>query len=350
MSLGSYLRAAPKAELHVHLEGTVQPATLLALAGRNGVALPCTTLDELRAWFRFRDFGHFLEVYGAISRCLQHADDFELIASELAQSLASQHVRYAEVGFSPGFFTRAGIPPAVYLDGLGRARARARRELGVELAWIFDLGRAWHGGETQTRRWAGFTVDLAIEARNEGVVALGLGGPEAGHPPEPFADLFARGRAAGLHSAPHAGEHAGPPSVRGALEALCAERIAHGVRASEDPDVVAELARRRVVLDVCPTSNVRLGVYPDLAHHPLPRLLAAGVRLTINSDDPPLFGTSLNDEVALLDEPFHLELATIDAMLLEAVRASFEPEPARGAREAQHRAELDALKRVHLSE
>jgi aminodeoxyfutalosine deaminase len=292
MSLETYLKAAPKAELHVHLEGSIRPATMLTLAKRNAVALPCATPEQLRDWFRFRDFDHFVEVYGAISRCLRTADDYELIAYELAEELAGQNARYAKVGFSPAFHTRMGVADRTYLDGLARARDRAQRELGVELAWIFDLGRAWRGGATETQRWAAYTVDLAIEARAEGVVALGLGGPEAGHPPEPFAPLFERGRAAGLHSAPHAGEHAGPASVWGALNSLAAERIAHGVRAIEDPALVAELARRGVALDVCPTSNIRLSVFTSLAEHPLPRLHAAGVPITVNTDDPPLFGTT----------------------------------------------------------
>jgi aminodeoxyfutalosine deaminase len=348
MSLETYLRAAPKAELHLHLEGAIRPTTVLTLAQRNGVALPYTTLRELRDWFRFRDFDHFVEVYRAISNCLRTADDYELIAFELAEELAGQNARYAEVGFSPAFQARAGIAHTTYLDGLGRARARARRELGVELAWIFDLGRAWQGGETETQRWAAYTVDVAIEARQEGVVALGLGGPEVDHPPEPFAPLFERGRAAGLHSAPHAGEHVGPASIWGALNALAAERIAHGVRAVEDPALVAELARRGVALDICPTSNVRLGVYASLSEHPLPRLHAAGVVITVNSDDPALFGTTLNDEVQLLADPFGLDVAAIDDILLNAVRRSFLPGPAKQRLESSYRAELDALKVVHL--
>ena len=348
MSLETYLHAAPKAELHLHLEGAIRPTTVLTLAERNGVALPYATLEELRDWFRFRDFAHFIEVYGAISRCLRTADDYELIAYELAEELAGQNARYAEVGFSPAFHTRMGVAETTYLDGLTRARERAQRELGIELAWIFDLGRAWQGGDTETQRWAAYTVDLAIEARGQGVVALGLGGPEVGDPPEPFAPLFERGRAAGLHSAPHAGEHVGPASIWGALNALAAERIAHGVRAIEEPALVAELARRGVALDVCPTSNLRLRVYTSLAEHPLPRLHGAGVIITVNSDDPPLFGTTLNQEVALLADPFGLDVLAIDEILLNAVRYSFLPPPAKQRREASYSAELDALKVVHL--
>ena len=348
MGLDTYVRAAPKAELHLHLEGAVQPDTVVELARRNGVALVHDTVAGLRAWFRFRDFAHFLEVYGAISQCLRAPDDYELIAYRLAEDLARQHCRYAEVGFTPAFHARRGVPQADYVDGLSRARRRARHDLGVELAWVFDTSRAMRGGATETLRWADYTVGVAMESRAEGVVAVGLGGPEAGHPPEPFASYFARARAAGLHSYPHAGEHAGPASVRGALEALGAERIAHGVRAIEDPTLIAAIAARDIALDVCPTSNLRLGVYADLAEHPLPRLLAAGVSVTVNSDDPPLFGTTLNDELALLVDPFGLEIATIDAILLNSVRHSFLPLPAKQRLEAGFRAELAALKQVHL--
>src|SRR3954469_20380705 len=296
MSLDSYLRAAPKAELHVHLEGTVQPETFLELARRNGVTLPYDTVPALREWFRFRDFSHFIEVYGAISTCLVRSDDFELIAWELAQTLARQNCRYAEVCFSAFFHARRGIADQTFLDGLRRARARAREELGVEIAWVFDIGRALRGGWSETSRWADYAVSLAIDTMSEGVVALGLGGPEAGDPPEQYVAYFERALAAGLHSYPHAGEHEGPASVRGALDALHAERIAHGVRAIEEPDLVVEIARRGVALDVCPTSNICLGVFPSYAEHALPKLLAAGVKVTIGSDDPPLFNTTLNDD------------------------------------------------------
>jgi aminodeoxyfutalosine deaminase len=348
MSLDSYLRAAPKAELHVHLEGTVQPETLLELARRNNVSLPYDSVPELREWFRFRDFMHFIEVYGTISRCLTTSDDFELIAWELAQTLARQNCRYAEVCFSSFFHARRGIAEATFMDGLRRARSRARTELGVEIAWVFDIGRGMRGGWEESRRWADYAVNLAIETMAEGVVALGLGGPEAGNPPEPFAPYFERALAAGLHSYPHAGEHDGPSSVRGALDVLHAERIAHGVRAIEDPALVAEIARRGIAVDVCPTSNICLGVFPSLAEHALPTLRAAGVPVTIGSDDPPLFNTTLNDDIALLADPFGLDVAACDEILLNGVRHSFLPESEKRALEMAFRTELDALKAVHL--
>ena len=340
----SYLHAAPKAELHVHLEGAIRPATVLELARRNGITLPDATLDGIRDWFRFRDFRHFIEVYGVVSRCLRTADDYELVAYEFAAELAGQNCRYAEIGFTPSFHAREGVADATFLRGLSRARERARETLGVEIAWVFDISRSMRGGETETTRWADYTVGVTIDAMADGVIALGLGGPEVGHPPEAFEKFFERGRAAGLHSYPHAGEHVGPESIRGALETLGAERIAHGVRSMDDPTLVEHLAAKRIALDVCPTSNLRLGVYPSLGEHPLARLHARGVAVTINTDDPALFGTTLNDEVATLADPFGLDVAAIDEILLNGVRHSFLPEARKQALLATYRAELDRLK------
>ena len=205
------------------------------------------------------------------------------------------------------------------------------------------------GSDAETHRWAEYTVDVAIESMSEGVVALGLAGPEADNPPEPFTRYFDRGpwRPASTPTRPRRARRA--DSVRGALDLLHAERIAHGVRAVEDPSLVAEIARRGVALDVCPTSNLCLGVCPSLAAHPLPALLAAGVAITVASDDPPMFNTTLNDEVALLVDPFGLDLETIDEILLNGVRHSFLPAEPKRALEATYRAELDALKGVHLA-
>jgi aminodeoxyfutalosine deaminase len=349
MSIQTYLRAAPKVELHVHLEGSIRPSTVLELARRNDVTLPHTTLEGFREWFRFRDFSHFIEVYGVVSRCLRTAEDYELIAYELASELARQNCRYAEVGFCPSFHAREGVANATYLRGLSRARDRARSTLDVEIAWVFEISRAMRGGETETMRWAEYTVGVAIEAMTEGVTALGLGGPEVGHPAETFAPFFERARVAGLHSYPHAGEHVGPASIRGALTALGAERIAHGVRAIEDPELVSHLTAKGIALDVCPTSNVRLGVYPSLRDHPLARLQAQGVAITVNSDDPALFDTTLNDEVATLADPFGLPVSAIDEILLNGLRYSFLSEPRKRQREATHRAELHRLKALHLA-
>jgi adenosine deaminase len=347
MSLDSYLRAAPKAELHVHLEGAIQPATLLALARRNGVALPAADEAGLRRLFAYRDFAHFVELFVLATRCLRTVADYETIVYELGAELARQHVRYAEVTFSPSTHRALGVPHDTYFAGLTRGRARARADFGVELNWIFDIVRAV-ADPTRLAAYADYVTDVAIEGRRDGVVALGLGGAEAGAPPEPFAPWFDRARAAGLRSAPHAGEHAGPESVWGALRALGAERIGHGVRAIEDRALVAHLAEQAIPLEISPTSNIRLGVYPDYAAHPLRRLHEAGVAITVNSDDPPLFNTTLSDEVATLAGPFGLDVASCDAILLNAVRHSFLPDERRWALETSFRAALAALKATHL--
>jgi aminodeoxyfutalosine deaminase len=348
VSLLSYVQAAPKAELHVHLEGAIQPETLLTLAQRNGIELPANTIEGVRSWIAYRDFDHFIELFRAACRCLRTAEDYELAAYDLGADLARQGVRYAEVTFSASVHHRFGVPQAAYFDGLARGRERARADFGIELTWIFNIVRAWKYREA-VAPLADHTTEVSIDGKEIGVVALGLAGAEAGAPPEPFAPWFERARAAGLHSAPHAGEHAGPESVWGAIRALGAKRIGHSVRAVEDPALVAYLARERIPLDVCPLSNVRLGVAPSMERHPLPDLLEAGVVMTVNSDDPSLFNTSLADDYATLVEPFGLSVTQIDEIVLNGFRSSFLPPERKQALVAEVEQELAALKRQHLS-
>jgi adenosine deaminase len=338
--LKRYLLDVPKAELHVHLEGAIQPETLLKLASRNSVELPVRSVEEMQQWFTYRDFNHFIEIYFAISSCLKMIDDYELIAYEFGANMARQHVRYAEITFSPGTHAFAlGVPFETYFAGLTRGRLRAHAEFGVEMRWVFDIVRNIED-EARNSRLADYTTSVAIDGIHDGVVALGLGGAEVGYPPERFARWFDRARDAGLHSAPHAGETAGPASVWGALRALGAERVGHGVRSIEDPTLVSHLADQRIPLEVCPTSNIRLGVYASYADHPLPLLYNAGVPVTINSDDPPLFNTALNDEAQLLADPFHFDLDTINEIILNGVRYSFLPAIEKKAMEEAFRAEM----------
>jgi aminodeoxyfutalosine deaminase len=347
VSLLSYVQAAPKAELHVHLEGAIQPETLLTLARRNGIQLPANTIEGVRSWIAYRDFDHFIELFRAACRCLRTAEDFELAAYDLGADLARQGVRYAEVTFSASIHHIFGTPQETYFDGLARGRERTRADFGIELTWIFNIVRQWKDGR-DVAALADHTTEVTIEGKEIGVVALGLAGAEDGAPPEPFAPWFERARAAGLHSAPHAGEHAGADSVWGAVRALGAERIGHGVRAIEDPALVAYLAQHRIPLDVCPLSNVRLGVAESLERHPLPRLLDAGVVVTVNSDDPSLFNTSLSDDYATLVEPFGLSVTQIDDLVLNGFRSSFLPPDRKQALVAEVQQTLDRLKQLHL--
>lgn len=346
MSLESYARALPKAELHVHLEGSIQPATLLTLARRNGVTLPAESIEGLRAWFRFRDFEHFVAVYLAITRCLRTAADYELIAYEFGAEMARQNTRYAEITFTPGTHEAMGIPHDVYFSGLEHGRARARADFGVEMRWIFDIVR---NIPDPVRRMAAadYTTGVAIEDRQQGVVALGFAGLERGFAVAPFAPFFERARTAGLHVIPHAGETAGPESIWDAIRLLRAERIGHGVRAIEDPTLVGYLAEHVLPLEVNVSSNLRLGIYPDLASHPLPRLLAAGVPISVNSDDPALFNTTIGDEFAQLAGPLGFDAATIEQIALNGLRYSLLPLDQRAALEKQMQAELPELRASH---
>jgi len=346
MSVESYLQAVPKAELHLHLQGSIRPATLLILAQRNGVELPARTVEGLQRWFTYRDFAHFVEIYTTICRCLRTAEDYELVAYECAANLARQNCRYAEVTFTPGEHEWSEIPREVYLSGLRRGRQRAWQDFGVELNWVFDIVR----DAPQWEERADYVLEVALEGMKDGVVALGLAGTEANFPAEQYAPWFVRAVEAGLHSTPHAGETAGPGSIWSALLALAAERIGHGVRAIEDPRLVEYLVQERIPLEVCPTSNVRLGVYPSLKAHPLRRLYEAGVVVTVNSDDPPLFNTNLNHEVMVLWRTFGLDVPAINEIILNGVRYAFVSAQRRQELEAQFRAEMESLKVQHLTE
>jgi aminodeoxyfutalosine deaminase len=271
----------PKIELHVHLEGTVRPDTLRAIAKRNDYALP----DDLESRPAFRDFAHFLDLFMLTTGALQRYDDFREITVAYAAEAKEHGAVYLEAIFAPRMLH--GIDSDEVFAGYCDGAQEARELHGVEMRLTPDIPRVYSLEDALT------TARYAVKYRDRGVVGIGLGGPEDGHPPEPYAEPFALAREGGLASVPHAGEGAGAPSVRGALEALQADRIRHGVRAVEDAGLVGELAGRGTVLDVCPISNVCLGVVPSLEEHPLPQLVAAGVRCSISTDDPAVFDTNL---------------------------------------------------------
>ncbi len=341
MSLATFIRRMPKVELHVHLEGSIQPKTLLLLAERNNVALPHTTVEGLRQWYKFTDFPHFVDIYLTISACICSPEDIEFIAREFLRGQAEQRILHSEATFTPytHFSTNRHIPFEDQIAALGRAREWAASELGISVGWVLDIVRNLPQIEH------GLTVaNWAISGMENGVVALGLGGIEAGHPTEPFQEAFDRARAAGLPAVPHAGETAGAESIWGALRNLKAQRIGHGVRCLDDPELVAELRERQIPLEVCPTSNVCLGVAPSLTEHPLPRLLDEGLYVTINSDDPPMFNTTLTDEYLRAAQILSCGVETIEQLAINAVRASLLPEAARVEMERRFRDEFGQLR------
>jgi adenosine deaminase len=325
----SLIRAMPKVELHVHLEGSIRPDTLLALARRNQIALPTDTIEGLRAWYTFRDFPHFVQIYIAISKCLHTPDDLELVARDFLAGQAAQQVRYSEVTFTAyTHYKHHAIPFRDQLAALNRARRWAESEHGVSMGLIIDIAR-------ETSPEAGMQVaEWVIDSYGEGVIALGLGGYEVGNPAQRHAAAFRRARDAGVPLVLHAGETAGAESIRAALE-QGSQRIGHGVRCLEDPDLVAILRERQIPLEVCPTSNVCLGVAPSLAEHPFPRLQAEGLFLTVNSDDPPMFNTTLTDEYLQLARTFDLGAAEIERLVLNAVRVTLLPDAQRAALEQE---------------
>jgi adenosine deaminase len=342
--LQAFIAAMPKVELHVHLEGSIRPATLLTLAAGNGLRLPATDLEGLRDFYRFTDFDHFIRVYFTVSGCLKTVDDFALIAYEFGADMARQRVRYAEVTFTPQTnVANTGLPFEAILEGLNDGRARARASFGVEMAWVLDIVRDAPETRHTVASWAASAVD-------RGVVGLGLGGPESGNPPEPYADAFAFARAAGLHSVPHAGEVAGPESVWGALRSLQAERLGHGVRSVEDPALLDHLRERQVPLEVCPTSNLRLGVYDSYASHPIRRLWDEGLHVTVNSDDPPMFDTDLVAEYGALATHLGFSARELEQLSLNALQASFLPEARKQELRAGFLSEFRRLRAQHLGD
>jgi aminodeoxyfutalosine deaminase len=277
----------PKIELHVHLEGTVRPETLLAIAKRNDYALPADTVEGLSALYEFRDFAHFIEVWILTTHALRTPDDFRQVVVDYAAEAAAHGAVYLEGIFSPAERISRGVRWDEIFGGYCDGAEEARELHGVEVRLTPDIYRS------APQEQAEEVVRYAARYRDRGVVGVGLGGLEAQYPPEPYADVFALARAEGLAAVPHAGEHAGPPSIRGALEALGAVRLRHGIRAIEDPGLVQELAGRGTVLDVCPISNLRTGAVRSLTEHPLPLLAAAGVRCSVSTDDPAMFETDL---------------------------------------------------------
>ncbi len=326
MSLDIFIQKMPKVELHVHLEGSVRPETLLKLAKRHGISLPADDIKGLRDWYTFRDFDHFIEIYMTISSCLRTAEDIELIAREFLIGQAEQNIVYSEATFTPFnqyFNNQLGFDEQI--EAVNRARAWAENELGVRMGIIMDIPRIMPPEDGL------MVADWAIERHGNGVIAFGLGGPEINNPPEKFQAAFDRVRAAGLSCILHAGETVGPQSIWSAIQVADTKRIGHGVRAIEDPELVDYLRKTQIPLEVCPTSNICLKVYPSLEKHSLPDLIAQGLYVTINSDDPPMFNTTLTNEYLVGYKTFGWDTDMIKGLVLNAVDVTLLPDDERNA-------------------
>lgn len=324
--------ALPKAELHIHIEGSLEPELIFALAQRNGVSLPYPSVEALRAAYAFTDLQSFLDIYYAGASVLLHEADFFDMAWAYLQRAHADQVVHAELFFDPQTHTERGVDIGVVIAGLTRACEQARTELGMTTALILCFLR--HLSEE-----AAFDTLQAALAHRAHFIGVGLDSSELGHPPEKFARIFARCRELGLRTVAHAGEEGPPAYIWSALQDLQVERIDHGVRCLEDPALVAELARRRTPLTVCPLSNLKLCVVADLREHPMKRLLDAGLCATVNSDDPAYFGGYLNTNFVQTVEALDLSREQVITLARNSFEASFLDEDTR----ARHLARLEAV-------
>ena len=328
--LPTLLAAMPKAELHMHIEGSLEPEMIFALARRNGVALPYATVEALRAAYAFTDLQSFLDIYYAGASVLLTERDFYDMAWAYLQRAAADNVVRAELFFDPQTHTARGVPMQTVVLGLARACADARAQLGVSAALILCFLR--HLSEDEALQ----TLEDALPWR-EHFIGVGLDSSEVGHPPEKFQRVFARARELGLHVVAHAGEEAPPEYIDQALNLLKVERIDHGVQAVRDAALMQRLARERVPLTVCPLSNQKLQVFPDLRDHPLKALLDAGLCATVNSDDPAYFGGYVNDNLRAMFAASDMDAGHAWQLAANSIEASFAP----AADKAAWRAQLD---------
>jgi aminodeoxyfutalosine deaminase len=317
----SFEEGLPKAELHVHHVGSASMDTVATLAERHaGTTRVPTDRDQLATFFTFTDFAHFIEVYLATVDLLRTPEDLWTLTHDVARDLAAQNVRYVELTCTPYTSMAVGIPAEAYVEAIEDARRRAATDFGLEMRWIFDIP-----GESGLPA-ADATLDVALRLRPDGLIGFGLGGPEIGVPRPQFKPYFDQARAAGLHSVPHAGESTGPETIWDAVRVLGAERVGHGITAAQDPELMAHLAEHDIMLEISPTSNVRTRSVASLDEHPLATLVAAGVPVSINSDDPPMFGTTLTREYEIARDLLGLDDAGVADLARAAVRYSFAPD------------------------
>jgi aminodeoxyfutalosine deaminase len=305
-----FIQSLPKAELHLHLEGSVAPETLVELRRRHGKE---STVAQAEALYQYKDFTGFLMAFKTLTEDLQTPDDYELITYRLLEQLKAENVFHAEVYVSVGVCLWRKQDFAAIFKGLERGRARGEKDFGVSLLWIFDAVRQFGPEAAQA------VFELAAKYRDHNVVGIGIGGDELKAAPELFREQYARAAAQGLRLTAHAGESAGPESIWGALN-LGVERIGHGLTAAQDPELIEELAQRQVPIEICLTSNLKTGSCMQLHDHPVRKYFDQGLMLTLNSDDPAMFGTSLNREYELAQSEFGFT----DEHLRELARNSFE--------------------------
>jgi aminodeoxyfutalosine deaminase len=335
--LADFIAGLPKSELHVHHVGSASPRIVADLAARHPEAGVPEDPDKLAEYFVFSDFAHFITVYLSVVDLIRDAEDVRTLTYEVARDMTAMNIRYAELTMTPYSSVVRGIPAQAYIEAIEDARVSAERELGIVLRWSFDIP-----GEAGLEA-AAITAQIATELTPDGLVSFGLGGPEIGVPRPQFKPHFDAARAIGLHSVPHAGETTGPETIWDSIHDLGAERIGHGTSSVQDPALLAFLVEHEIALEVCPTSNVATRAVPEIAQHPLPDMVKAGVTVTINSDDPPMFSTDLNREYRIAADLLGLDHTGVAELAKNAVTVSFAPD----ALKARLLAEIDSHTDAH---
>jgi adenosine deaminase len=315
-ALAPFIAALPKAELHIHIEGSLEPELAFALARRNGISLGYDSVEALRRAYSFTRLQDFLDLYYRCMAVLRTEEDFRDLAAAYLERAHRQNIRHVEIFFDPQAHLPRGVAFGTMLGGLSAALAEANRRFGITGSLILCFLR--HLDEADAER----TLDLALAERDR-IIGVGLDSSELGHPPSKFTRVFARAREAGFRLVAHAGEEGPPDYVWQAIDLLGVDRIDHGNRAMEDPALVQRLARDRIPLTVCPLSNLKLCVVTDLRRHPLARMLEAGLMVTLNSDDPAYFGGYLDDNYRAIGEALDLAPATLAGIARNGFAASF---------------------------
>ena len=318
MDTEEIIKKLPKLEQHIHIVGSTKPETLLGIIEDNGVEMPFKNLDDVKQFFQYGDFSHFIAVYSTVNDCITDPKYYERITYEMLESEAACNVKHVEAIFSPNDHVRRDLDYGEMLDAINKGIRRAKRKFGISCTIRVDLVRNY-GPEVAAKElgW--------IKKKGDNIVAVDLGGSENGFPPEPYEKVFKKASDLGLHLVAHAGEDAGPESIWGAIKTLNVERIGHGVAAIKDYALLREIKTRGITIETCPTSNLRIGAIKSIKEHPIRYFIKHGINVSVNSDDPSMFNTDINNEYLQL----HRELGfTVDELMrisLDSVETSFLP-------------------------
>jgi adenosine deaminase len=318
MDTEEIIKKLPKLEQHIHIVGSTKPETLLGIIEDNGVKMPFKNLDDVKQFFQYGDFPHFIAVYSTVNDCITDPKYYERITYEMLESEAACNVKHVEAIFSPNDHVRRELDYGEMLDAINKGIRRAKRKFGISCTIRVDLVRNY-GPEVAAKElgW--------IKKKGDNVVAVDLGGSENGFPPEPYEKVFKKARDLGLHLVAHAGEDAGPESIWGAIKTINVERIGHGVAAVKDHALIREIKTRGITIETCPTSNLRIGVIKSIKEHPIRYFIKHGINVSVNSDDPSMFNTDINNEYLQLTRELGFTVDELMRISLDSVETSFLP-------------------------